>query len=204
MEKLSLEWVAGFFDGEGCVYIHRHRKKGKILKGRNVPSKINGYVAVATVTNTQKHVLGLLQQEFGGAVNKGGKSGRPNCKPVWAWSIRSQQAAAFLRRILPYLLLKHRQAEIGIELQETMRDSKKKLTVADVAVEAGIARSTCHECLRHGHSSRFSRATVDLVRAAAARIGYKRPYYEVPPEIMEKRESLRRELVILNSKGIAT
>ena len=183
------------------MYIHQTRKKGE-KRGKQTMVRNNTYSTVCSVVNTVREPLDRLREQFGGSVNKGGQSGRPNCKPTWVWQIQAQQAKTFLEQILPRLQIKGRQAEIGIELQASKRPATKAITVADVAREAGMSKTTCYGCLNPKMDYMYRPETVVLVKQAAERVGYQRDeYYVVPDEVMEYRESLRRELTILNQKG---
>lgn len=190
-----LAWTAGFFDGEGSVSISIRQRKKKPYRGCN-----DIHTLVVRVANTHKGCLDRLAQAFGGKVYK--QKVREGCKQQWQWLVQSKLAREFLEEVLPYLYVKKRQAEIGLELEETRKPLKRKVTMADVAMASGKARSTCYECIQFGSKSRFSPETVKLVRDTAEMIGYKPESYRVTPQkLIDKRESLRTELVALNAKG---
>lgn len=67
--ETRLAYLAGFFDGEGCVYILRRRGKTSV-----------GYDLEASFTSSDIEPLALAQREFGGTVTeskdvRGGKKG---------------------------------------------------------------------------------------------------------------------------------
>lgn len=116
-------WVAGFFDGEGCVTI---RKPYKTKKGTA------GYTLAVTVSQKNKPILDWLKEEWGGCVVQQMKG-----SGVWAWRITSLSAGIFLLDIVDYLRLKKAQAQLGIELQK----SKRNIPRVDGSNRLGIPAS---------------------------------------------------------------
>ena len=68
---ISLEYLAGFFDGEGCVTSHH-------LGG-------NSRSVICIVGNTVKEAVELFQVTFGGSIRKREYKKHPNWKPLWVW-----------------------------------------------------------------------------------------------------------------------
>jgi len=110
----ELSYVAGFFDGEGCVYAGYRR-------GKN--GNRNGCVLNAEIANCDKGILEMFREWFGGSLNPHYQS--PRWKVRWQWDLASRQAEAFLTAILPYLRLKAPQAKLGLELQSLLRKAKR-------------------------------------------------------------------------------
>ncbi len=99
---LTTEYIAGFFDGEGCVIINKSGKRG-------------GYSVRTSVTNTNLEMLKVLQVMFGVGLYI---TSPPNHRTVWSWQLGSKKAAAFLQKIRPYIILKRAQVELGLALWE--------------------------------------------------------------------------------------
>ena len=104
LEPEDAMYIAGFFDGEGCISL-----SGNAL----------------SVTLTQKarnrHILDWVQETTGvGSLLVHKASGCVN------WRICSQQAVQFLEQIYPYLKIKDEQAKLALEFQSriTGRGSK--------------------------------------------------------------------------------
>lgn len=117
--RISLEYAAGFFDGEGCVNITGGRKK-----------RCNGFRTHIRVmiTNTDKGILDLLHWNFGGRLTKprreGWKGG--NWKANRALNFSSGEAIAFLRKIRPHLRIKGPQVDLAFEFWEFTHRAKEE------------------------------------------------------------------------------
>jgi hypothetical protein len=113
MDQTLLAYTAGLFDGEGSIVIGI----GKNADGR--PSK---YWLQVGITNTNRKIIDWLIGTFGGHVSDNSHApSRRKQRPCWAWRVMSNQAAAFLREILPYLRIKRESASIALKFQAHMR-----------------------------------------------------------------------------------
>lgn len=106
-----LAYVAGLIDGEGCIGIQKSSKHAL-------------YYVEVTIGMTSKAlpVLTEMQKTFGGSLLKK-RSKTDKWEEAHNWRIGGEGAASFLTRIVPFLMLKRRQAELAIAL-ETMRAEK--------------------------------------------------------------------------------
>lgn len=93
----KIAYIAGFFDGEGCVR----------LKNAN-------YV-IAHITNSNQKILMEVQDLFGGQIRKQERT--PN-KTIFNWYITSAEAVDFLRTLSPFLKEKGAQAMLAIKFHE--------------------------------------------------------------------------------------
>ena len=96
----SLEYLAGFFDGEGCITTGG---------GHDLPHL---RVAVAQVDQA---ILVEFKQWFGGNIYLL-TAGIPHRRDSYQWVIGGKPAAKCLGQLLPYLQQKQQQARLGIEL----------------------------------------------------------------------------------------
>lgn len=104
IDRDVLAYTAGLFDGEGCAYFARN--------------KIGYGLVVATVSNTNIDVLKFLQETFGGNIFIRRKyKNHPNWKNGGAWRTSNSSAVDFLRALLPWLIIKKRQAEAAVAWQ---------------------------------------------------------------------------------------
>lgn len=110
MTPPELAYIAGFFDGEG--YIGITFRQGKGYRWRTLQAKVG---------NTNEWVINYLKFSFGGSIYKRKVYG--NQRQSFDWTLVGNQAASFLKLILPFLKLKRPQAEIAIRFQE--RKSKR-------------------------------------------------------------------------------
>ena len=102
-------WVAGFFEGEGCVLI----TKELVLR--------------VTVTNTDVKLLTKLKELCGGDITKGGVSRKGT--HVKRWRIANNKAYGFLRDILPYLVgNKKDEVELALQFEQLMNNGGKRLS----------------------------------------------------------------------------
>lgn len=103
---MTPQYWAGFFDGEGCVRIQKQPN------GRYAPS----YTLTVGVTNTDLSILEHLREAFGGVVaDKRTMSNKPWWSKAWNWRLNGAAAAAFLRAIEPYAVVKAPEIRIGLE-----------------------------------------------------------------------------------------
>ena len=117
--KLELAYIAGIFDGEGCIGIARS-KNGRY------------YHLIAELGMANKYISHLLKFHFGGSVHEIPKP--DNCQVQWHWRVASVKADMFLRTIVPYLRLKKAEAQLGIEFQKGLHRKRKAVIPDEVLV----------------------------------------------------------------------
>jgi hypothetical protein len=122
----QLIYLAGFFDGEGCISIchHSNSKKYKYLN------------LDIFVSNTNIPSLELFKNVFNGNIyaqsNKTYKD-HPNWKQAYVWQLGNNRASECLKELLPYLEQKKPQALLAIEFQKSINETKRrKLTNEDM------------------------------------------------------------------------
>jgi hypothetical protein len=101
--SLSLEYIAGFFDGEGCVTV------GK-----------NGSLALGIVNTSLPTLLGI-QEAVGGSVTS--RKQKVN-KPQYVWRVYGQEALSVCDKLLPFSLEKYDQLKYGIEWMNVRSEFK--------------------------------------------------------------------------------
>lgn len=110
-------WAAGFFDGEGCVFISKQvRSEGKYTE----------YKMRVSISQKSKTPLELIKQLYGGTI-----SPHPS---GWQWQCGSQIGASFLRAIEPYLICKNDQVRLALEFQDR-KDITRKIRAAKFVTE---------------------------------------------------------------------
>jgi hypothetical protein len=100
--NLSLEYIAGLFDGEGYITVNKNKKSFVPVVG----IKMNGF-----------NLLKKLNSEFGGYFYQ-----RKNYinRPLTEWTLKGAfQVIPFLKKIEPFLIIKKEQAQLCLELCKT-------------------------------------------------------------------------------------
>ena len=111
--KELLAYIAGFFDGEGCITAIRSSKNG------------HRYGITASITQKSRGILDLIKSYFGGYVVIQKRNRREN---DYICRLRFSVVATrvFLEAIAPYLIVKKEQAQIAIEYHQLRMLSKVK------------------------------------------------------------------------------
>jgi LAGLIDADG-like domain len=97
---LATAYLAGFFDGEGCVRVD---KQGRMI---------------VQVGNTSLEVLKKYRLYWGGSIAV--QPVKRRRKAMWQWRIGGDAAQVFLEMILDFLVVKRHQAQAAIRYQETL------------------------------------------------------------------------------------
>lgn len=100
MDACKLAYIAGLFDGEGCIVIVE-----------DYPS----FYVRTQVTNTNKEVLDLLQENFKGCICKHKEENR---RDYYVWQASCGVAILFLKAIYPFLRIKKEKARLAIEFEK--------------------------------------------------------------------------------------
>ena len=132
MKKLELAYLAGIFDGEGCIQIARQKPQAQ---GWSTVNILRCQVGMAN-----EYIPRLFQFHFGGSIRYQ-KPRAEKWQQQWYWCIRSYQALEFLKIILPYLRLKKAEAELGIKFQSEKKwvGGRNKKSAESLAVEEAQA-----------------------------------------------------------------
>ena len=103
LSREDLAYIAGLFDGEGCVFLTKRYVR------RAIALRIN-------VTNTDETIIRWLFEKTAiGIVGSDPRKRHGRWKPVWWWTIgRSDHATKFLSAIRPFLKIKHKQADLAL------------------------------------------------------------------------------------------
>ena len=120
MDELTV-WAAGFFDGEGCVQITKHKRQ----------SSRHRFQAALDVGLSQKtrKPLDLIQARWGGRVYTD--------RGCYLLRLKTLAAEKFLHAILPYVQVKTDQILLALEYRKELigqpRCRKHAYTVAEIA-----------------------------------------------------------------------
>ena len=117
LTEVQKAYLAGFFDGEGCIHIGKHQSK-------NTPTPIyNLYVIVA---QTNKAIIDDMLEMVGlGSVHLYKRSLKnKNENDAYAWRLSGRHAADFLTAIKDYVKLKRFQLDVALEFHTTRNFQK--------------------------------------------------------------------------------
>lgn len=91
-------YLAGIIDGEGTIYAIRRRRSVRVY-----------------VVNTDERLIRWLEREFGGLVYR--REPRHGWKAKFEWHVVSRDVSRILTLVLPYLVIKREQAELGLAVR---------------------------------------------------------------------------------------
>lgn len=128
MNDIQKGYMAGIIDGEGCVYVNRRKAHGR----RKTP----GYSVkvVVSITNCdivewfKKHAK-LTSANY--VIRKG------NRKNIWLCTWNNSKAEELLDQLVPHLIIKRKQAKLGLELLHHLRTTpiKRGVCITDDVLE---------------------------------------------------------------------
>lgn len=124
MELTELEkaYMAGCMDSDGCFGIKLKKWNG-----------YSQYVPRVSFGQTSIKVVSLFKQAFGGGIHTIRKT--PPAKDLFMWDVTSTTAACVCTTLLPYLILKSRQAKLLLELHGT-----KDMRYSGTGVPVGVLK----------------------------------------------------------------
>lgn len=110
-EDVIYAYMAGIVDGEGSIIISKQKRKENRSGCRFYPLLI--------ITNTNKEVLDFFVEKTGyGRVFERPEQQKPyfnSVKNCWRWAVKHTQVGEILKKLLPYLIIKKKQAENVLE-----------------------------------------------------------------------------------------
>jgi LAGLIDADG-like domain len=123
VSRITPQWLAGFFDGEGCVVVSKQEKN-------------SCHTFSVCITQSEPKVLALIALRFGFGVNQTKNLGR-RCYTI---RITGSKAVPFLTYIKDHVVCKRRQVEAALEFAKTMNvGSTEKLTITQIETRDRLA-----------------------------------------------------------------
>lgn len=126
---VSPAYAAGFFDGEGCIYIQMNSAGWAALRVEAVQVK--------------SEVLKCLQSVWGGKLKECTVREREHSRTIWQLT-STNEIKKFLGDIYPHCVVKKEEVWLGLEFLEQRTNSKGgggsagKLTVEEKALRTGF------------------------------------------------------------------
>ena len=100
---ISVEYAAGFFDGEGCINFSSDRYGKPFIR--------------ILVVNTDVSVLELFKDRWQGNITAN-KRHKDNWKQSYTWRLSHAKAYDFIREIQPFLVVKKRQSQFALDFSQ--------------------------------------------------------------------------------------
>lgn len=113
---VSVEYLAGFIDGEGSLSLSRI-PRGQVS---------HEYCVRVTIANTNKAILMEVQRDWGGTIHSMGEPRRPEWKPGFVLVWTNAAAARLLDRVGPHLWLKSQHVVVLLEFVEHLRSCPRR------------------------------------------------------------------------------
>ena len=109
----QLAYLAGIIDGEGSIYIGNFSSNPK--------TGTKNYQTSMEVTNTDANLINWLMENFGGRRYMYTKAQLPKSSnlEVHRWIVAGNLLTELCHLLMPYLIIKKRQAEIMIKMRKT-------------------------------------------------------------------------------------
>lgn len=102
----ELAWLAGLFDGEGCVGFYR-RSDARNRSG-------SAYYVVAAISMTHAPTIKRVCELTGTRLSYSKRYDNPKHRNCFAWKVYNAKARAFLEAILPYSITKAEEIRLAL------------------------------------------------------------------------------------------
>jgi hypothetical protein len=113
MDRTERAYMAGIIDGEGCIYVNKRKPTGR----RVTP----GYGVKVCISITDRGLVDWMAAHAGlQSIHHVANPG-PNRKPKWYCAWNNSMAELLLNQVREFLVIKTRQADLGLELLAHMR-----------------------------------------------------------------------------------
>jgi hypothetical protein len=129
-------YLAGLFDGEGCIIINKVVRKDGISPQ---------YYLIAAVTSTNKDILDYCQELTSLGTVKVNTKEHGNTRTNYHWWMSCRDAEALLHALYPYLRIKKIEADTAFRFQKTV--SSKGGNGVRLSPEILAERESCKRTL---------------------------------------------------------
>lgn len=119
-KETRIAYIAGIIDGEGCIAITR--RKLKRVKTNNWY-----YQPQVIVGNTNRKLVYFCVDCYGGWIATF-KRHNPNWSTIYHWKITGDEMKCLLSDIIPYLIVKRKQAKLVLLFPKYQRNGRKERT----------------------------------------------------------------------------
>ena len=121
----NYQYLAGFFDGEGCISLSRRRQSNKIR-------------IMIKLGNTIREPLRLFQKEFKGNIRYR-RPANPNSKDYYNWFCPSSEWIRFITKvIIPYSIIKKERGQIVLSFLETKKTGSSRISIDEEKLRVAL------------------------------------------------------------------
>jgi len=151
MKKTDIAYIAGLFDGEGCVDFNV-RRSGRV-----------GFFPVVAICNTVKEALEFVQKRYGGKISR---RERKKYKAIYVWQLNTlQDCEFFLRSIKEFSIIKSGEISIALDVIKKLKQGLHKTTEGCISILEEIKKlKTAHVHLRRESIRKIERL-IDALRS---------------------------------------
>jgi len=142
MKNSDWIYLAGLFDGEGCVTVSIVERKTDSRSGKAGTRMLNMSLRIA---NNDPRVLLWLENNFGGKVRQHGGGGPQ--RNSWVWIVQGELSVVAAQNLLKHSRMKADQLEIFIALHMLKKKPGQRVTNKDWDARLKLMnslRSTTH------------------------------------------------------------
>jgi hypothetical protein len=129
-------YLAGLVDGEGCIAICQDSRNTSY------------FFVMLSIANRDGGIMDWLIGTFGGSVyHKSNKGFNGERIPIYEWRVYREKATPILKRSLPFLRIKKRQAEVWLRMAERLHRAGRPVGKTSLdAHELEVRLALFHEC----------------------------------------------------------
>lgn len=123
MKDIEKAWLAGIVDGEGSIFIMKQKRKDR--------ERDTNYILRMSVQSTDPFMAVECSKLVGGPVISEQFDKRPNNSNTLKWELSGRTACKVLEEILPFMRVKHSQAQLAIDFQKTTKKHWRHMLESD-------------------------------------------------------------------------
>ncbi len=142
LTRLNIDYIAGFFDGEGCINISKSGLRVVFTNNRkDILREIQFYFSDILEVSSKIGVVGKK-------VRKKEDNAKTECYQLVYWSKNAEDVIALLK---PYLRIKKREAELALRFRLTYGVKGIKLSNKTISIRNKLI-NICHQLKFDGRS----------------------------------------------------
>ena len=122
--NITIQYLAGLFDGEGCISIICAKKGAKNPRSQSPAYELKLHIRM-TDSRPIKAFSDYFAKHFKGGFIARQETKKPERhKPTYCFACSHTKAENIIKELLPYFICKREQAELALEFQQYIKESK--------------------------------------------------------------------------------